>query len=278
MTSEEHRQLMDSVSVLETSHDREALERAAVALAASEAPEFLGRLYDFLHKSDALARLDDLSSPPWKTWHLSRVLGALERHPSQATADLCRRLTYEPDFLADNDRKIYLLPALAAVQPMSAQAVEVLREANAEGYYNLNIILLVKNGGPLALGLFEEMIRDSSVPEERRIDGEHAAILPFRTQLAVLQSVDRLLNDDLEYDVQLGAIETVFDYRSREWFGPVREPPEPPPWESASSEALQFVLILAGKLVARGGLPGPLLEAVESTAAAVRQILAVREA
>src|ERR1700728_2599335 len=277
MTSEERQLLTDRVATLETSRDRGALEQASIALAASNDSASLAALTSFLRRSEGLARLDDLSDPSWKTSHLARVLHELEQHPSPATAELCLLLVNDPVFLADDDRKIYLLPALAAVRPMSQEAVEVFRRTNGEGYYNLNVRLLVKNGSLRALALFEEMIRNDEVPAARRVDALHAAVLAYRTALAPLQAVDRLLAGDLNDAVRVGAGETIFEHRSREWFGPKKNPPEPQPWESASSDALQFVLALAEKVRARGALPPPLLESVHQTVTLIREILAARK-
>jgi hypothetical protein len=73
-------------------------------------------------------------------------------------------------------------------------------------------------------------------------------------------------------------VETVFDHRSREWFGPAKNPPEPPPWESASGDALRFALALGEKVMARGQLPPPLLGAVSETVRLIRQMLVTRGA
>ncbi len=265
-----------SVKILEHSQDRAALERAAVSLASSEDPEAVVKLGEFLRRAEFLARLDNLGSPADKTRSLQKVLSTLADHPSRATEHLCLLLANDPVFLADDDRKIYLLPALAAVRPMSQEAVAVFRRTNSEGYYNLNVRLLIKNGSPRALALFEEMIRDDGVPVVRRVDALHAAVLPYRTELPVLQTLDRILAADLPAAVRVGAVETVFDHRSREWFGPAKNPPEPPPWESASRETLRFVLAMGEKVTARGQLPPPLLAALSETMARIRQILAAR--
>lgn len=275
MTSEQEQELRDAVRTLEISQDRDALEAAATRLAASEHPDFIGALREFLRTREFLERLDDLGEPSWKTLHLSRIFGTLEQHPTPATEELCLVLVNEPDFLADDDRKIFLLPALAAVRPMSNSAVETFRRTNAEGYYNLNARLLVRNGSPRALALFEEMIRDETVPEERRVDNLHAAVLPYRTEIAVLQTMDRLVSGDLPDRVRIGAVETIYDERSREWFGPARNPPAPPPWETASDEALTFVLRLASQASFRE-LPPPLAAAVDRTVRLIQDILASR--
>ena len=278
MASDRDQQLTQAAAVLNSSQDREALESAASMLAASNDPIFLEELGKFLQSGEGLARLDDLDDPSSRTYHLARVLETLERNPSPATAALCLRLLESPDFLADDDRKIFLLPALAAVRPMTEPAIEVFRITNAEGFYSLNVRLLVKNASPLALRLFEEMILDNETPPQRRVDGMHAGVLPMRTELAVLQSMSRLLGADLPRAVRLGAIETVFDYRSREWFGPARQPPAPPPWESASTEALRFLRELAKSVRQQSELPPALVEAVDATETSAGTILASRRA
>jgi hypothetical protein len=262
----------DAVTILEQSRDRPALLRAAVALASSGNSKDLDRLGEFLENAEFLARLDDLRTPSEKTRNLAKVLAALADHPSRASERLCLALAADPTFLADDDRRIYLLPALHAVRPMSQEAAEVFRRANQDGFFSATAPLLVKNASPRALALFEEMIRDRSVPVERRVDALHASILPARTNPAVLDCVGRLLAAALERDVAAAAIESVFDYRSRLWFGPPRTPPAPPAWESASRDALRKVLQLAS--TARGhDLSPDLSAAIDRTKATVQRIL-----
>jgi hypothetical protein len=272
MTAEERQRL---TTILKVSHDRDELETAAAALAASEDPTAHADLGEFLASAEALARLDDLTSSSFKMSHLTRVFLVLEQHPTPSSAELCLRLIREPAFLAEDDRKIYLLPALAAVRPMSAAAAEVFRETNLQGYYNLNVRLLVQNGSPNALAVFEEMIRDYDVPAERRVDAVHAAVLPRRTELPVLQTAERLLFG-VDNDVVIGVIETIFDNRSREWFGPARNPPAPPPWDKSSDDVLEFVLTIADKAEKQLGLPKLLLDAINNTVTDIREILASR--
>jgi hypothetical protein len=263
-----------SVNVLASSRDRDALEKAAMALASSGDPRAVARLGEFLRQPAFLARLDDIGRPAEKTWHLQRVFMALAEHSSPATERLCLTLAGDPAFLADDDRRIYLLPALAAVAPMSENAIAVFRRAGQEGYYSTVAPLLVKNGSPRALALFEDMIRDRNVPGERRVDALHASILSRRTELAVLESVGHLMAAPLEGEVVTGLIESVFDYQSRRWFGPARSAPAPPPWEHASEAALRKVLALATNVKASHSLSPELLAAVKQTEDTVRRILA----
>jgi hypothetical protein len=256
--------------VLETARDREALERAGRSLASSGEPAALRALGRWLRRPDFLARLDDLHDPPSKTYHLGRVLGALEGHPSAATEALCLQLLQSPDFMSDPDRKVDLLPALGAVRPMSEEGAEAFLQASAEGYASQNLPLLVRNGSPRALVLFEAMVRDRQRDPEVRVADIHTALLPRRTDLQVLRSVERLLAaSDLEEPIAIGLIETVFDYQSRRWFGPARNPPAPPPWSGASPAVAKLVVTLAAKARTRTSLSPALRAAINATTAEV---------
>src|SRR6266849_5010836 len=262
-----------AANLLATSHDREALEKAAIALASSADPQAVTRLGEFLRQPEFLARLDEVASPTGKTWHLQRVLASVGEHPSAATERVCLALAADSAFLAIDDRRIYLLPALAAVRPMGQAAVAVFREATAEGYYNLNVLLLANNGSARALGLFEEMIRDKNIPVDQRVDALHSSLLPNRTNPAMLDCADRLLDGPLERGVAIGVIERIFDDHSARWFPPIASPPTPTAWEEAPKPALKKVLAMADKVKGRRGLPPELTAAVNRTADTVQRIL-----
>jgi hypothetical protein len=178
--------------------------------------------------------------------------------------------------MSDEDRIDSVLETLAAVRPMTAEAADVFRRTNNDGYFFFNAPLLVKNGSANALELFESMMRDHTVLESRRIDSIHGSLLPYRTSLAQLSSAERLLSSDLEESVAIGVIETIFDYQSKRWFGPAIGAPRPQPWESASDESLHMVQRLVDMAKLRA-LPEPLLAAVDQTLQAVEQILRARK-
>jgi len=259
------------LSVLESSRDRKALEESARALASSRDPQSLRKLGEWLARPEFLARLDDLNDPAAKTLHLDRVLRALERRPAPATESLCLQLLRSAAFLAEPDRKIGLLRALAAVRPMSEATVEAFRQANTEGFGSLSFVLLVRNGSPNALALFEDMVRDRSRDPQSRVADIHASVLPRRTDPNVLRAIDRLLAaPGLEEPVAVGLIETVFDYQSRGWFGPMRDPPKPPSWKGVSPVVADLVAALAAKAKARPSLPSSLRAAIDATMAEVQ--------
>lgn len=263
--------LAAQLNVLETSTDRGALEDAGRSVASSGDRAALQRLGALLSRADVLARLDNVADRATSTYHLGRVLGAVESHPSAATASLCLQLLSAPDFQADPDRITPVLPALIAVRPMSAAAAEAVRQANAQGYSSLTMPLLVRNGSPRALALFESIVLDRSRDAESRIADIHAAVLPRRTDPDVLRAIDRLLETPhLEDPIATALIETVFDYQSRRWFGPARNPPTPPPWKGAPPVVANLIRSIGEKAKARKSLPPALSAAIDATTGELR--------
>jgi len=276
MNADERKIFSERVRTLEKSADADALEEAAKGLAASRDPEQLQRLGDFLTDAGFLARLDDLESEQFKRIRLSRVLKAVAAHPIPEVTGFCARLAKAPAFLADDDRMADLLPALAAVWPASAEGIELFKQANAQGYFSTNALLLAKNGSPPAMQLFEQMMSDRKVPAARRIDLLHRAVVGHRTSESMLASVERLLAVGLEPEVLAGLVESVFDYQDKAWFGPARDAPRPVPWDGASDQALNHVLRIATKVRAGTRLSPEVMAAVDRTAHQIEEILARR--
>jgi hypothetical protein len=225
---------------------------------------------------EVIRRLDNLSDPQTKRRNLARVMTALQSHPSPRTAQLCVVLNGDDVFLEDTDRLDFLLETLAAVTPMGQEAVAIFRQTNAEGYFAFNAPLLAANASPLALELFESMIQHKAVNSNRRVDCLHRAVVPNRTSVPILQSAERLLSASLEPAVRLGLVESLFDFREKEWFGPAIGSPQPPDWDRASDEALRLLVRLAAKSKTAGGLPPALGETIDRTAASIQAVLARR--
>lgn len=261
------------LAVLETSRDRAALANAAADLASSSNPAGVIVLGRFLGEPDFLSRLDDLQDPQGRFAGLSQVLRALEGNASEISGRLLEALVLDPDFLAEPDRKMFLLPALAAVRPMSRPAQDAFRAANAEGYVNLNGPLLVRNGTPRAVELFETMVVDASIAPEDRVDMLHRAMVPHRIEGPVVAACERLLQAGLEPEVELGLIESIFDFREKEWFGVARHAPAPPPWSRGENRVLLALQSLGRNLIGSGRLPPGAAQAVERTISEIQTVL-----
>lgn len=260
--------------VLESSQDRDEVQASATALASSGNPAALVVLWRFLPEGEFLARLDDLGNPQLKISGMRQVLKAMEENPSEVTGRICETLARDADFLSDPDRMIFLLPALAAVRPMSRPAEAVFRAANEEGYFNATGPLLVANGSPRALALFEEMIADSAKRTVDRVDMLHHSVLAHRTRGPVVAACLRLLARGLEPEVEAGIAETLYGYQEKKWFGPARGAPAPPPWNLAETATLQSLLDAAKRLHGPGRLSDDLQDTIEATTMEISDILA----
>jgi hypothetical protein len=256
--------------VLKSSTDRDALEHAARTLARSGDAGDLALLGQMLHQREFLARLDDLSKP--ESLHLGRVIAALAEHPTPQAVELCLSLAEDPVFVAEADRKSFVLELLASVKPMAERTAAVLQRSNAEGYFEFNARLLAANGSPRALGLFESMMLDKTVPVENRVECLHVSFLPRRMQPEILRSADQILSKTSERNLANGVIESVFDFR-QQWFGIESGISEPPPWTSASPDSLRAALQLANKAEARPGLSPSLHKKVASARETIAQAL-----
>jgi len=268
-------QLKHHLSVLNESRNREELASSARALAASQDPAALLELARRLRRADFLDRLDDTSDPVSDIDHLSQVFAELRTHPVEASGKVCVATYDSPEFRALPIRVNMLLAALASVVPVSPDAARVFRESSAEGYAEVNGPLLIANESPLALQVFEELIGGTWVDAYVKVDILHRAVIPKRTSRPVLEVCARLLASGVEPEVRDGILETLFDYRQKEWYGPVLQAPTPPPWESASTEALTFLLQLAGR-VHHDNMDDRLKAAVQATGDRIREILAGR--
>jgi hypothetical protein len=263
-----------TAEILKSSTDREALERTAVALARSDNPGDLTLLGQLLRERDFLARLDDLKNQ--KTRHLSRVIAALAEHPTPQTVEIALALAEDPVFVAEGDRKSFVLELLAKVRPMNERTAGVFQRSNEEGYFAFNARLLGENGSPRALALFESMMLDRQVPAESRIECLHVSIVPHRVELQMLRSADRILSRASERAIAAAVVESVFDFK-QQWFNIESGISEPPPWQSASTESLRSALALAEKGLGRGNLSPALRGTVSRARDTIAKTLAVRQ-
>jgi hypothetical protein len=261
--------------ILNESRDADQLAASALALAASEDPAALLALGRVLRHGEFLNRLDDTANPSAEVRNVATVFGALTEHPTPATGRLCELIYAEPDFSEIPSRINLLLTALAAVHPVTPVAADIFRETSQAEYAEVNAPLLLKNESPLALQVFDELISGDWVDDYVKVDMLHRSVLPRRIRLPVLEVCASLLERGLPPEVRDAIIETVFDYDSRLWFGPAMYPPEPPAWNTATTEALEFLVGMATRLQV-GNLSAALQEPVQATREEVQDILQSR--
>ncbi len=259
--------------VLKSSIDRDELERAATSLARSGNANDLFLLGQLLRNPSFLARLDDLSG--FQTRHLSRVMKALAEHPTPEVVELCLTLAEDPAFVAQGDRKSFVLELLAGIKPMSEKTAYVIQRSNEEGYFAFNARLLTNNRSPRALALFESMMLDTDVPAESRVQCLHVSIVPARRDPAILRTADHILSRTAERAIAEGVTESVFDFRQN-WFGIESGISEPPSWRTAAIDALRSASALADKALARRDLHPRLRNTVQRARELIARALSAR--
>jgi hypothetical protein len=260
-------ELSTQVAALNRERDRSKLEAAAVAIAKSGNAEAMLRLTESLGQRSFLRRLD----PAGETNRLQNIFRVLAEHPSEGSERLCVALANNGEFASLPVRMNFLLNALAALRPMSAAGGEVFRKTSRSGFLEVNGPLLAANGSPRAIALLEKLLADESLDRAQRASVSHWSVMPHRTKVDIVAMCARLLEPArVSTEVSVAIIESVFDYRPREWFGLRNSPPRPPPWSSASRTAKESVRHLGGRLLARSGLPDSLREPIRRTLSELR--------
>jgi len=267
-------QIRAHTRILNASLDRAAIRDSALVLIETEDEALYRLLAAHLAHEAFLRRLDDTDNPQLRTSNLFVLFRALAQHSVPGTAELCERLFRSPDFRALPIRILALLHTLAAVRPMLPSSANVLREAYNEGLGHVFGPDLIANHSPLALQVFEEMVQGTVVDHVSLVDMLHTGLVPHRGIIPVLESCRRSLRTHLHPEVRVAVIESLFDYRSKAWFGPAMSPPVPPSWDSLDDATLAVLRDLALEILAGPPIPAELVRAVED---AVAQIEAIQE-
>ena len=243
-------EIVRHVAVLNDSRDAEELTAAASALAASQNRDGVIALARVLRNPEFLALLEGSSDGTTEdVTNLATVFLELATHPSETTGRLCELIYAEERFRELPVRINLILGALAPVTPVTDQAMSIFRETSTGGFAPVSAPLLLRNMTPRALELFSEIITGDAMNPGAIVDILRRSLLPLRDQLPVLRMCSDLLEKGLKPEVRAGLIEALFDYQSRYWFGPAMGPPVPIMWPLVSTEALEYLVRLAGQLL-----------------------------
>lgn len=147
---------------------------------------------------------------------------------------------------ADPDPGGSRLQLLAEQRPMTVRTADEFRAANAIGYFSFNALLLARNRSPVAMELFATMMLDTTVDIEERAWCLHQAIVPARTDAAILEAALVMLARAREDQLAQVVVESVFDYR-QEWFNVEARIESAPAWSTASSNGLRLGARLADR-------------------------------
>jgi len=258
-----------TADVLQTSDNPQALASAACALAKSERPEDHQRLLNLLRSPSFLGRLDseqDYAKPSDKL-RLWRVLKFLADNRAPSAHQVLAQLAAHPAFTENWSRADLLIMAAPSVRPLPPALVKFLDDhcQPGDGFMNLTIESLAANGSPPAVQLLEKKLTAPGFEDDDKIAWMHGAIHAHRNDAPLLEVCERILaGERLPANLRPVLVESLFDHRQEEWYGPDNLYPLPP-LERASPEARRRLRTIGQHALAKVPLDARQKKAVEDT-------------
>ena len=230
----------------------------AVALARSTDAADHQRLVGLLLDTAWLDRLDApelaLVAGP-ESLQLGLVLDEAAVH----APSVLDRLIASPLYLRPGHRQIALIDASAEAKEPGAPLVKFWRSQLDPDADELEstILALVRNQTPPAIGVLEEAITTDVFDDELVFWWFRGPMLERRQAAPILSMADRLLRTDrLNGRRQAALVESLFDYRPRDWYIATEKPPRPPARAALDDRARALLRSIADSAV-RSGLIDP---------------------
>lgn len=218
------------------------LMRSLVASARSDEAPRHAQVLEQLRKPNVLDTLDTeaeyLDAAKFRL-HVAQVVNALASNPSQSAQNTLIGLTKSDVFTAHPARVLTLIRASAQIRPAPAPLVEFWDAYSqpGDGYTPLTADVLLDNGSPPALDLFETKMSDPSHEDNDKVGWLRSGVLKHRNDALLLEKCGHLLDGKLSEYLQTELVDILFDYRPDEWFC-AGDVPAAPPLQAATQEAL----------------------------------------
>lgn len=178
---------------------------------------------------------DEYSQLPATKLALAPILARLSRNSATPAAQIIGSLCTNNVFLAEESRAECLLQTLPGLHPLPAQALALLRKSLEPDSSSAEIAIraLFDSGEKPALEIFSEEVlsgrQDLVVVKGWMRD----PLLRHRREVGVLQmSLELLQKPNLDAELKNALVESLFDYRPKEWYVPQEiegQLPTPPP-------------------------------------------------
>ncbi|MFZ5764447.1 MAG: hypothetical protein ACOY4H_02485 [Thermodesulfobacteriota bacterium] len=264
-------------------HDEQALSPEkqlisdAMALARSLRGEDHATLLGRLTSPEFLAELDNEEAYRGRPQRLRlrRILDELARNPTDSAHGVLVALTSNHAFLAEESRIDLLITACAAVKPPPPPVIRFWDRywQPEDGFANLTVAAVVKNGDAAALDLLENRMADPGFDMEEKLHWLRGPVLRHRLDLPLLLACERMLMGGLPGELPYRLVEALFDYRPGEWYLP-SVPYNPPLLETAGEASLRQVERIGRLALERVTLEPELEARVKATLERVEQLLA----
>lgn len=227
--------------------------------AGSRSPADLAEVNRALTSEPDLLRLntaDEYSQLPATRLAVQPIFANLSRNSSPPAAQIIASLCTNMVFLAAESRVECLLQTLPAVQPLPAPALALLRKSVEPDSSSSEIAIRVvfDIGEKSALEIFSGEVlggrQDPVVVKGWMRD----PLLRHRTDIGVLQTCLELLqNPKFDAELKNALVESLFDYRPKEWYVPEEtegQLPKPPPSKNLSGAARELLKKIAAVIAA----------------------------
>jgi hypothetical protein len=174
---------------------------------------------------------------------VSQVVEALANNSAPSATDCFLKLTKSEQFMAHDERIMALVRASVSIRPAPPELVAFWNQYSQpeDGFTPTTITVLVENGSPPALKLFEQKMLAPEHEDDDKIAWMRTRVLCHRNDLPLLETCERLLNGDLAEQLKPLLVEVLFDFRPQDWFRPSTKATVPPRAQ-ASNEALEQLL------------------------------------
>jgi hypothetical protein len=264
----------ESVTVLESSDDPNALLKAALELATSRDPDALRSLGGFLGSERVLSGLntdEEYAAEP-RLLRIRRILNELAGNPAPQAQEVLVALARSPAFLKQPGRVDLLIGVSAGVRPPPPDLVAFWRRhcEPEDGFGPLTVRALVDNDTQASIGVLEEKLRDHRFETSEKLAWLRLEVIRHRNSPHVLRAADRILKAGPLDALREGLVEVLFDYRPGEWYTPAVSA-APPPLTAYTPEARALASNLAAWVLASREVPERTRKAVEKSLRELRE-------
>lgn len=212
------------LNIMQTSDDSKQLLFSALALARSKETDNHKKLLEFLNRPEFINRLDtpeDYRNTSTKILRVTRVVKVLSENDAPSAQSAYVGLTKSANFLENPARVDALIIYSANVRDRASDLVKFWDKycQPEDGFSNLTVRALVKNGTESAMEVLVEKTADLNHPEEDKMYWLRNIFLPHRNDFLLLKSFEEMLRGKLNQDLRPYLVEIIFDYKP-EWYRP----------------------------------------------------------
>lgn len=256
-------------NVMQTSNDSKEVLTAALVLARSKNPTDHQKLQAFLGQQTFLAKLDspeEYRNATAKRLRISKLLEALSTNDEPSAHTLYISLTKNEVFLAEGARTDELIRFSKDIRNQANLLTAFWDKYSQpdDGFVNLTIQALIKNGTASAMTVLEKKMADAKHEDDDKTAWMRIMFVPNRDDLELLKSCERMLSGKLPTNLRPYLVEVIFDYKPAEWYSPhsAVNPPDRQKTDAKVREQLNRVAQIALKL---GNVTPAQKQAVQNT-------------